>query len=821
MISSKPYATLLDVIVVFILATSAVAISTLMAGMFKVHVTVIVSLIITLIVFWGQEKTWRIKSNVLNSSHLLPIVMLMLIGLLFRSEPYNYIAGGQDEGIYVNMSKHYESNGEVFISDETRMKLPDDLKKKYDKSNLRIEHREHVRVEGEKEGVYLPGIYVKDQNNSQYVFQFYPLHPLWMSIFGKLVNDQSRVYSLVFFSLLSIISFYLITYEFTKKIYLSFMTGFILAINPLHAFFSKFPVTEVMALSLSSLSFYYLLKYYNNSKDNEYHSVYLILSSLLMAALFFTRISGFMYMPFYYLIAIIALLYCSNKVLRKHITLYILSLFVFYSFSVWYGLNYSYPYSIDIYNISFGKIFGNEWPRILSIISLVLGLTMLWIMKLRNPAREKLKKVIISSKRFIPYLFLLPVMLGFYKVYSVGFTSAYVGDPLLDIKLGMAASRWEVFQHWSLVVLMEYLTPMIFVIFLYALFSQWNRRCVAENLLVIFVLLFFTHICILQWRVPYQYYYARYLVSEVLPYIILYVVVSINWMTSFRKTIFLLVSLSSLYMIIFSTIQLKGYVLYDFQTPLEELSKYINKDDVVIIDERFINVAGEMKTPLKFHSEFQVLTVNKDDQEEFLDHYCSMKENVYFLSINKNSFSEWIKNINIKTSILEHSDSVPTETVTVSKKYILSQVDCLQYSNKKMELHDTIYEKGNLVGEYSTIINAYIGEVMWTKGTTSFDNLQLRVQDNNILIIETFGYHPYKSNLDKLNLQVKVNGEEVGYMRYQDNKYYFAVGNVEMIRRIEVLSNTFIPKEHNIGNDTRALGLDIKKMNLISETLFK
>ena len=100
--------TLLDVLVVFILATSIVSISLLVLNIFKVHISIILSTIFTLSIFWVRNSIWKIDIDIKKNNHTLPILMLLLIGLLFRSEPYHYIAGGQDEGVYVNMSKYYE-----------------------------------------------------------------------------------------------------------------------------------------------------------------------------------------------------------------------------------------------------------------------------------------------------------------------------------------------------------------------------------------------------------------------------------------------------------------------------------------------------------------------------------------------------------------------------------------------------------------------------------------------------------------------------------------------------------------------------------------
>ena len=296
-------ATALDALVVLIISISFVSIASLALNVFNVHVSVLLGLNLTLLVFGLKKDSWQIKIN-LKSPHVFPIMVVLAIGLLFRSEPYHYVAGGQDQGVYVSMSQYYDNTGKIFIEDEVRKNLPDNLKADYDSENSVLRNKQ-----GQRE--YAPGVYVQDLENSEYVFQFYQMHPVWMSIFGKLFGDTNRVYALVFFSLLSLVAFYLLAFELTKRKDLALLAGALLAINPLHAFFSKFPVAEVVGLAFTTLSFYYLLKYYNLSKQKIYLPVNLTLSALLMSGMFFTRISGLMLIPFFFIILIMAQMFFS------------------------------------------------------------------------------------------------------------------------------------------------------------------------------------------------------------------------------------------------------------------------------------------------------------------------------------------------------------------------------------------------------------------------------------------------------------------------------------------------------------------------------
>src|SRR5262249_9412998 len=186
---------------------------------------------------------------------------ILLIAACFRALPYLYIPGGQDQGIYVSMAPTYERTGSPFYVDSLRITLQHlGLGKYYDKYSIArtfpksaffydIAH--HARYTKNKyEGWYLPGIYISDLEQSKYVFQFLPLHPIWMAIAGRILGWSNEVYALVCFSLFSIAALYYLTFELTRgRLLPSCLVGIFLATNPLHAFFSKFPVSEVVFLA--------------------------------------------------------------------------------------------------------------------------------------------------------------------------------------------------------------------------------------------------------------------------------------------------------------------------------------------------------------------------------------------------------------------------------------------------------------------------------------------------------------------------------------------------------------------------------------------
>lgn len=676
-----------DIVALFVLSTSILALALLVAGYFRPTVALLSSLLATaiILVFLARRGNYQLKFQLSRS--IIPIILLLGLAAIFRYEPYMWIAGGQDQGTYVNMSKHFQDHGKVVIIDELRESLPEEYKSLYDAVNYTVDIKPWARVEGEHEGGYLPGVYLKDQEKSESIFQFYHLHPLWMAMFSHVLGEDRHSYSVVFFSLISILAFYFLAFELTGNRAAAWLAGGLLAVSPLHAFFSKFPVTEMLALTFSSLSFYYLAKYYNNAKRHDYCPLYLVMSALAIASLFFTRISGFMYIPWFYLLLIVVELYSSGSVLRVQLRTYVFSVFFLYGISVLYGLTFSYPYVSAIYRASFSKVLGSNWEQKLSllVLALAIGYWLIVYVGLKRCSADKLRNL-AALRQYIPHVLLLFLLLGGYKVYQLGFTDRYINTSL-DIRWGIAGNGVNALLYWSPVVLVEYLSPFIAILFIYVMLASRKTISGERTMLLLFVLFFFAYICVLKWYIPYQYYYARYLLSEAFPYILLFSVTGIVTLSSYRKTAYILVACSAVYMLILSATQFRGKDMDGFKQSLDRLATYVEADDILIVNQRWLwgPSWSEIKTPLKFYYNYNVLSTDMNTVEQFISYYCGPSaSHVLYLSAGAQpGLGLPIARLEINADIFEHKPYIPTHVVADSREYQLFRINCARWNRSR------------------------------------------------------------------------------------------------------------------------------------------
>ena len=352
----------LELLVVMVLLVSGLGLCLTLAGHFLAIQVLLLSLLLTLCYGWRTRRVSVISTCEPDWRHL---ICLGLICLFFRLPAYNYVLGGQDQGLYVNTAHYIVRTGGIDVRDAPLEKLQGSP------------YIETYLSENRGPTIYLPGVYEHSPDGDKLQFQFYHLFPVWMALFIGIFGSASGLYALSFFALLSVLFFYKLALTASGSSRTALIAGGLLAVCPLHVWFSKFPVTEVPALAFSLIGFTYLAAYFNHN-GTAGKTRYLWISALAFGALFVTRISGFMYMPFLIGIAMVGTATDENRVRQRAISIWAIAVTILYGISVWYGLRWSSLYATDIYTLSFVKIFGGHWR--LGIFVITVAVLSMWLM---------------------------------------------------------------------------------------------------------------------------------------------------------------------------------------------------------------------------------------------------------------------------------------------------------------------------------------------------------------------------------------------------------------------------------------------------------
>lgn len=781
---------LFDLVALFTVLTGLAGLFLLSINSFDSLYTLIIGTILTAIFFKAFRCQLKIKDQRLD----FYLLIITLICLFFIAKPFLYIMGGQDQGLYVNMSATYEETGSTFIKDHLRKSLPDEIKQIYDKYN---QYNLVVKVPDRYEGSNMPGVFIENIETSEYVYQFYPLHPTWMAIFAKLFGQDNRVYSLTFFALLSIITFFLLAYELSNRRKLpGYIMAAFLALNPLFTFFAKFPVSEMLSVAFSALGFYYLLIYYKGLQENRSNKVFLFLSSLSFLNLFFNHISGFLYVPIFYLLILITVLYLNDSAKRKTLLIYLISVLFGYSLSVLYGLKYSFPYSFDIYNIELSRLVLFDY-KIQIILIILLAIATPFVV---NRYKTQIKALI---NRFLPHILnilvlsiILLIPLNIYDAYNAGIIFG-------DLQRVMYSS--------AIYITTLYLTPLGLILFIMGLVKLRKIKTMPNFILILFLLLaWYMKIIISVW-IGYQYYAARYLFNEVIIYSLLFIALYCGHLLKTTKTKKYLAAFSiitiSLYFGYFTSLQLQGQEADGSNQALSRISKQMDEQDILI--PTFSN--HEINTPLKYYFGLNTFTLSPEElsDKDLFDYFLENFNDIFVLS-NKalsNRNLEIIDIIAYKEGIFEHpTNRIPTKFFYHNTANLyLYKISRHDYFMRFITIKPTDYKR---IGFYD--------DNVWTNGEGIIKNLAIQIHpETKYVIIQSDGHHPFMNDIQKINPKLYINNKPLKFDKQLGNDYYFVYENIaEELIEIKIHSSTFIPKTLGINSDTRELGLDIKSIKI-------
>jgi len=597
----------LELIVVWLLAISVLGLLATLAGHFLAPQVCIAGTLLTGIYAW---RVHRIGAPAARAPEWTHVVLLLLVCLFFRLPTFNYVLGGQDEGLYVNIAHYIERTGGIEVRDITLDKLEGTpFVDRYLSENRQIRAYSGPL----KGGSFVSGVYVNGPTDSGLSFQFYHLFPVWMALFAGLFGGTLAVYALTFFALLSVVFMYRLALALTDSPRAALIAGLLLALNPLHAFFSKFPVTEVPTLAFSLIGFTYLARFWKGEAGSRYKR-WLLLSMLGFGALFVTRISGFMYIPFFIALAVASAAIDTDRQRQRAIQFWVLGVTVLYAISVAYGLHWSDQYAHDIYRLSFEHIFPRHWQTGVTAVVLLLMIVWLGLVALaQGSKRVYVERFLVSPmRRALGLIIIAGLVLGIYKIYQLGWTSRFVGDYGLDTVWGLSNSHWRALRASSLATLVVYLGPVLPLAFLLTALRRQSEP--SHEFLRLFVAGFLVYILVLQWIVPYGPYYARYLLSEVVPYMLLFVVVVWARMPAggTRRALSVTLAITLFYSTGAATAQLGKNESDGLYESLTQLLAPVDSADVVLLDvmDPGLPDNSELKTPIKFIFDLPTVTVS-------------------------------------------------------------------------------------------------------------------------------------------------------------------------------------------------------------------
>jgi hypothetical protein len=500
--------------------------------------------------------------------------------------------GGQDQGLYTNYSEVMLKHGGLNFVDEFRKELPDSLRTIYDSYRM-------------------SSVPMIDPEKSLMTVDFYPLHPMWMAVFGWILGEDLKTLSLLFFSLLYVWTGKLLTNEIFNSERAGYISAILLAINPALVFFSKYPVSEMVGLAFSFCGFLYLIRGIK-SKVKKIKTIYLSLAVLCFVSFFFVRMQFLMYLPFFSILVLGLTLHDRQAHWRSGAIPILGTIIIFFMFSlIWY-----FGFQNSLFSAMFGGHFRERYINFVSpnllfgvVGALLLMLTSVVFLRKRFSSAFNLGVLSIWFSALSGRLLIIALSLSTVSLFSLYKTGAMTPFPWV-----VDTNDLLIFRYHALYRFVLFVSPFAFIALVYGLFEN-KLKSGFPALLLLFIATSWMVVLIQPW-IPYLYYYGRYLAGEVLPYTLIAVsgILSI-WMSKEKRSLAYSVLILTCGFYIFFLIPQFRTIESEPRNMFKEFAEKIDTNDIVLA----VEVDDRMLVPLRLSYNKSIFPIKKwDSSTQFI-----------------------------------------------------------------------------------------------------------------------------------------------------------------------------------------------------------
>ncbi len=205
-------------------------------GQFSLLNVSIASLVAAVALFLWKRPSFRFHFTSLDWTEWA-IVILLLGSAVVYFRPHEYVLGGIDPGVYVNIAATAVRTGDFQIEDDWTATLAE-----FPTTTLR-EQPPQWRTR------YLQfvGWYVDDQTPGQIIPQFFPYHSMLIAIGMSLGGLYAGLFVTPIWGVLSLTAVYYTGRQLFNPL-IGLGAAILLAITPTHIYFARYPTTEPLTL---------------------------------------------------------------------------------------------------------------------------------------------------------------------------------------------------------------------------------------------------------------------------------------------------------------------------------------------------------------------------------------------------------------------------------------------------------------------------------------------------------------------------------------------------------------------------------------------
>ena len=630
----------------------------------------------------GVRWLWRVRSRPPSAASgwrinrweiaALALWLVTAVWLFFR--PHEFVLGGADAGVYINLGASIARTGGILIQDSTLAALDPSL---YPALLRPLPPNEVTPY------YLVPGFYVPGTADGLIIPQFYPLHPVWQAVGYALGGLRAELLITPLWGLLGALAVY-----FTVRRLWGWRAGFLalvaLSVTAMQAWFARYPTTEMLTQYLFWTGTWAFIAW---ADKREPRGLWAALAGCALGQVFLTRIDA------YFLLALpvgVGLWLWWTHDWRRQDAWFFAPFLLLAAHSLIHGVFLSSPYFVSLFSYGRGLV---SRSLMLPAAFVGLGLLALILLSVRPGLRVRVGAW-VSARRslWVTGAAILIVALAAYAY----FMRPHLGQ-IRTSAYWYGGGAIPNLDRENLVRLGWYLGPAGVALgvlgMCWMLIKELNRR----TAFLLAAGLFFSLLYL--WRIqanPHQIYAMRRYVPVVLPFFIISAAFLINWLfVNLRGKARWVISIG-LTLVWFSGILLaaRGFVSQvDYRGIIGQLDRFnagLPPHSVLIFGDAAPIGAGDiLGTPLRFLYGHDVFTLRDQallDDARFAEAVAAWRRagrSVYWIGMPGGP--GWPASDqtlgppadhHLETTILEHAyDHKPTALIVEAWQLPLAQVN--------------------------------------------------------------------------------------------------------------------------------------------------
>ena len=279
----------------------------------------------------GFRESWCVQPEPGDRWTWLFLTVLLVAATLFF-HPHEYVLGGSDAGVYVNLGAHITRTGSLPYQDPELAGLDPAAY-----PGLFREQPSHLLTRY----IQFPGFYLSDTEPGTVIPQFYPLHSVWLAIFHSLGGLRASLYATPLWGVLACLAVGLTAATLYGR-RTGVLAATMLALSATQIWFSRYPTSEALTQLLLFGGIYAFSRY-----AVEQSPLMGILAGLSLGQVMLVRVDT------YFLLAIPVLWVAYLRLIRRLERRQLVFLIPFLAMSLQslaHGRLQSWPYLYNSYN---------------------------------------------------------------------------------------------------------------------------------------------------------------------------------------------------------------------------------------------------------------------------------------------------------------------------------------------------------------------------------------------------------------------------------------------------------------------------------------